>query len=66
MRCVLSNRCSINDGAEGRVYSWVESKIKMLSGATFLLSRACLFLFGEYMLISNQLEHREAETKGTR
>ena len=37
-----------------------------LSGATLLLSRACLLLFGEYMLMSNQLYHREAETKGTR
>ena len=66
MRLVLSNRCSINDGAEGGPSSWVGSKVKLVSGATLLFSRACLLLFGEYMLISNQLEHREAETKGTR
>jgi hypothetical protein len=36
-------------------YSWVGSKVKNLSGATFLLSRAYLFLFGKYMLMSNQL-----------
>jgi hypothetical protein len=43
----------------------VGSKVKLVSGATLLFSRACLWLFGEYMLMSNQLEHREVETKGT-
>jgi hypothetical protein len=38
IRLVLSNRCSINDGTEGRVYSWVGNKVKIESRATFLLS----------------------------
>jgi hypothetical protein len=38
----------------------------MLSGATLLLSRACLYLSGEYMLMSNELYYRRAETKGAR
>jgi len=66
MRFVFRNHCSINDGAEGeRLYSWAGRTVKILSGTTVLLSRACLFLFGEYMLMSNQLYHREAKPKGT-
>ena len=38
----------------------------MLSGATLHFRRACLCLFGEDMLMSKQLYHREAETKGMR
>jgi hypothetical protein len=38
---------------KGGPYSWVGSKVTILSGATFLLSRACLYLSGEYMLMSN-------------
>jgi hypothetical protein len=35
----------------------------MLSEATFLLSRTCLFLFGEDMMMSNQLYHRSPKRK---
>lgn len=60
---LLCTRGSITVGAEGRLSSWVESKVKLVSGATLHFRRACLCLFGESILMSNQLYHREAETK---